>query len=70
MAKGNKRGHKEHRMTPDGLIARVRLKIKPGGYNDPENGWTNDCATRNQTGAVYLNCQFEVIVGEHTGQTA
>ena len=68
MAKGDKRGHQEHPIMPDGLIARIRLKIKSGGYDDPENGWTNGCATRNQTGAVYLNCQFEVIDGEHAGQ--
>ena len=37
MAKGNKRGH-QHAIMPDGLIARIRLKIKSGGYNDPENG--------------------------------
>ena len=68
MAKGNKRGHQEHAIMPDGLIARIRLKIKSGGYNDPENGWTNGCATRNQTGAVYLNCQFEVTDGEYAGK--
>ena len=55
-------------LIPDGSIARVRLGIKPGGHNDLERGWTDDCATRNKVGAVYLNCQFEVIDGEHAGK--
>lgn len=55
-------------LIPDGSVARVRLGIKSGGYNDPEHGWTDDCATRNKAGAVYLNCQFEVTSGEHAGK--
>ena len=47
---------------PHGTIAKVRLTIKRGGYNDLARGWTDDCATRNPaTGAVYLNCQFVIL---------
>ncbi len=52
----------------DGSIARVLLVIKAGQHNDPKQGWTDGCATRNRSGAVYLNCQFEVVGGEHTGK--
>ena len=55
-------------LIEDGSIAQVRLGIKDGGHNDPEQGWTDGCATRNQAGAVYLNCQFEVLNGKHTGK--
>jgi len=55
-------------LIKSGSIAPVRLGIKPGGHNDPEQGWTDGCATRNQAGAVYLNCQFEVTGGEFAGK--
>ena len=51
-----------------GSIAQVRLGIKSGGYDNIDQGWTDGCATRNQAGAVYLNCQFEVIDGEFFGR--
>jgi hypothetical protein len=51
---------------PAGTVAKVRLTIKRGGYNNPAQGWTDDCATRNhKTGAVYLNCAFVILEGEY-----
>jgi hypothetical protein len=49
-------------LIPKGTIARVRLTIRPGGYNDEQQGWTGGYATRNaNTGAVYLNCEYTVL---------
>jgi hypothetical protein len=54
---------------PPGTIAKVRMMIKRGGYNEPARGWTDDCATCNHTtGAVYLNCEFTVLEGAYARQ--
>jgi len=44
----------------------VRLTIRPGGYNDEQQGWAGGYATRNaNTGAVYLNCEYTVLEGKY-----
>ena len=48
-------------VIPKGAIAKVRLSIRPGGYDDPSQGWTGGYATRGSTGAVYLNAEFTVL---------
>jgi hypothetical protein len=51
-------------LIPKGTVVRVRMTIKPGGYDDPSQGWTGGYATRSQTtGSVYLNCEFVVLDG-------
>lgn len=53
-------------VIPRGTIAKVRMTIKPGGYNDPNNGWTGGYATDNPTtGSVYLNCEFILLEGPY-----
>ena len=52
-------------LIPKGTIARVRLSIRPGGYDDPGQGWTGGYATRGGTGAVYLNGEFTVLEGPY-----
>ena len=53
-------------LIPKGTVARVRMTIKPGGYDDLREGWTGGYATRNITsGAVYLNCEFVVLEGQY-----
>lgn len=53
-------------LIPKGTIAKVNIHIKPGGYNDAENGWTGGYATKNSvTGAVYLDCEFTILEGEY-----
>ena len=42
-------------LIPKGTLAKVRLTIRPGGFDDPSQGWTGGYATRGSTGAVYLN---------------
>lgn len=56
-------------LIPKGTIAKVRMMIKAGGYNDPAQGWTGGYATRNPaSGAVYLDCEFVVTEGEYAKQ--
>ena len=51
-------------LIPKGTIVPVRMTIKPGGFDDPNRGWTGGFATNNQeTGSVYLSCEFVVTEG-------
>jgi len=51
-------------IIPHGTIAKVRLKVRPGGYDDPSQGWTGGVATRNDAkGSVYLDCEYTVMGG-------
>jgi hypothetical protein len=53
-------------LIPEGTIAKVRMTIKPGGYNEPSRGWAGGYATRKpDTGAIYLNCEFTILEGTH-----
>ena len=47
-------------LIPKGTLAKVRLTIRPGGFDDASQGWTGGYATRGSTGAVYLNGEFTV----------
>ena len=51
-------------LIPKGSLVRVRMTIKPGGHDDPAQGWTGGYATESfDTGAVYLACEFVVLEG-------
>ena len=51
-------------LIPKGTLAKVRLTIRPGGFDDPSQGWTGGYATRSdKTGAVYLNAKFTILEG-------
>ena len=53
-------------LIPKGTLARVRMTLKPGGHNDPAQGWTGGYATRSyETGSVYLAAEFVVLSGEY-----
>src|SRR3546814_12835661 len=40
------------------------MAIRPGGYDDPSQGWTGGYATRSdKTGAIYLNAKFTILEG-------
>ncbi|HET6377641.1 MAG TPA: hypothetical protein VFG05_04960 [Methylocella sp.] len=52
-------------LIPKGTLAKVRLSIRPGGYDDPSQGWTGGYATRGSSGAVYLNAEFTVLEGPY-----
>ncbi len=36
-------------LIPKGTIVPVRMTIKPGGFDDPSQGWTCGYATSNDT---------------------
>lgn len=55
-------------LIPDKTLAKVRLDIKQGGYNNSEQGWDANMATLGKTGAVYLKCEFKILSGEYKGQ--
>jgi hypothetical protein len=42
------------------------MTIKPGGYDDPEQGWGGGYATESfETGSIYLAAEFVVTAGDH-----
>ena len=52
-------------IMPKGEILKVRTVIRPGGHDDPAQGWTGGYATRSDSGAVYLNAEFTVLEGPY-----
>ncbi len=53
-------------LIPKGTLVRVRMSIKPGGHDDPVQGWTGGYATESfDTGSVYLACEFVVLEGQY-----
>jgi hypothetical protein len=52
-------------LIPKGALAKLRLTIRPGGFDDASQGWHGGYATRGTTGAVYLNCEFTVLEGPY-----
>lgn len=52
-------------LIPAKTPAKVHMKIRPGGYNDPSHGWDGGYATQADSGAVYLNCEFTIIGGRY-----
>ena len=53
-------------VIPKGTLAKVRLTIRPGGFDDPAQGWTGGYATQSfETGSVYLAAEFVVLEGEY-----
>ncbi|WP_408951454.1 hypothetical protein [Lysobacter sp. Hz 25] len=52
-------------LIPKGTLAKVRMTLKPGGYNDPSQGWLHGWATRGDTGSIYLSAEFVVLEGKY-----
>ena len=52
-------------LMPKGTIAKVRLTIRPGGFDDPSQGWTGGYAKRGTTGSVYLDAEYTVLEGPY-----
>ena len=50
-------------VIPKGTLAKVRLTLRPGGFDDPAQGWTGGWARRAATGAVYLDAEYTVLEG-------
>ena len=52
-------------VIPKGTIAKVRLTLRPGGFDDASQGWTGGWARRATTGAVYLDAEYTVLEGPY-----
>ena len=53
-------------VIPSGTMVKVRMTIKPGGYDGPVTEWGGGYATESlTTGSIYLNCEFVVLEGEY-----
>jgi hypothetical protein len=52
-------------LIPKGTIAKVHLTLRPGGYDDPSQGWTGGYAKRGMTGSVYLDVEYTVLEGPY-----
>ncbi|HBG98249.1 MAG TPA: hypothetical protein DDY29_05820 [Rhodobacteraceae bacterium] len=52
-------------VIPKGTLAKVRLTIRPGGFDDPGQGWTGGYARCGSTGAVYLDAEYTVLEGPY-----
>lgn len=53
-------------LIPKGTLVKVRMTLRPGGYDDIPQGWTRGYATQNAaTGSVYLNAEFVVLEGPY-----
>jgi len=53
-------------LIPKGTVAKVRMTVKPGGYDDPSQGWGGGYATQSfETGSIFLACEFVVLEGEY-----
>ena len=50
-------------LIPKGTLIKVRLTIRPGGFDDESQGWTGGYAKRSATGAVYLDAEYTVLEG-------
>jgi len=55
-------------LIPDGSEVQVKLKIRPGRFNDYKLGWTDGMASEGKAGAIYLNCEFSVLSPPHSGK--
>jgi hypothetical protein len=60
---------KSSHLIPENTVATLRLKLLPGGYNDPSQGWLEGVATKASSGSIYLRFQCEVQSGEHRAKT-
>lgn len=53
-------------LIPKGTLVKLRLSLKPGGYDDPGQGWSGGYATQSfETGAIYLAGEFVVLEGPY-----
>ena len=53
-------------LIPKGTVVPVRMTIKPGGYDDANQGWGGGYATESfDTGSIYLAAEFVVTAGDH-----
>lgn len=52
-------------VIPKGTLAKVQMTLRPGGFDDPDQGWTDGYAKRGTTGSVYLDAEYTVMSGPY-----
>ena len=53
-------------LIPAKTPVKVRMKLRPGGYDDASKGWTGGYATRSDaSGSVYLDAEFTIMGGKY-----
>lgn len=52
-------------LIPHKTPVKVVMKIRAGGHNDSQQGWSGGYATMAESGAVYLDCEFTVMGGKY-----
>ena len=52
-------------LIPKGSLAKMVLSIRPGGFDDPAQGWTGGWAKQGRTGSVYLDVEYTVLEGPY-----
>ncbi len=56
----------DYGIIPHGSLAKVRMTIKPGGYNDESQDWTGGYATKNsETGSIALDVECTILEGQY-----
>ena len=55
-------------LIPHGTPAKAQLTIQPGGYNDPDQGWTGGYVAEGSSGTHYLKCKFTIVNGPYAGR--
>ncbi|WP_281648154.1 hypothetical protein [Parendozoicomonas sp. Alg238-R29] len=59
----NAQVQQDYDLIPKGTLAKVRLTLNPGGYDEPHMGWTGGWATKGDSGAVFLKAEYVVLTG-------
>ncbi|WP_196221327.1 hypothetical protein [Sansalvadorimonas verongulae] len=59
----NAQVQQDYDLIPKGTLAKVRLTLNPGGYDEPHMGWTGGWATQGDSGAVFLKAEYVVLTG-------
>ncbi len=55
-----------YELIPNGTIAKVRMTIRRGNYNDPEQGWTDGYASKSIiSGSIFLDVEYTVLEGKY-----
>ncbi len=52
-------------LIPNGTMAKVKMTINPGGYNDEAQGWTDGYASKSDKGTIALDVEFAVLEGQY-----
>ena len=58
----------DYSIIPHGTMAKVRMTLKPGGYNDESQNLVGDYATKSDSGAIYLKVEFVVLEGRYANR--